>query len=171
MPGKVEPVLLHLDLEHHRQPTRMPMRCVGHVAGAARRLESGHCDRQSYFLMGAPGWKLAQRAATSPHYAPRSFGAGLPQHFEFGGLHHHLMYRPTGLALSGPRGASAARRPDLRLSRICRRTRRAETSTLARERRELQREALACVREPVPRRRGPASTTRDHAGLPRVPAV
>ena len=49
VPGKVEPVLLHLDLEHHGQPTRM--RCVGHVAGAARRLESGHCDRQSYFLM------------------------------------------------------------------------------------------------------------------------
>ena len=49
VPGKVEPVLLHLDLEHHRQPTRM--RCVGHVAGAARRLESGHCDRQSDFLM------------------------------------------------------------------------------------------------------------------------
>ena len=43
------PKWVHLDLEHHGQPTRM--RCVGHVAGAARRLESGHCERQSDFLM------------------------------------------------------------------------------------------------------------------------
>ena len=35
VPGKVEPVLLHLDLEHHRQPTRM--RCVGHRCGGCRQ--------------------------------------------------------------------------------------------------------------------------------------
>ena len=48
-------------------------------------------------VAGGPGWKLAQRAAIPPHYAPRSFRAGLPQHFEFGGLNHHLMYWPTAL--------------------------------------------------------------------------
>ena len=47
---------------------------------------------------GGPGRDPAQRAATSPHHAPRSFRAGLLQHFEFGGLNHHLMYRPTALA-------------------------------------------------------------------------
>ena len=60
-------------------------------------------------VAGGPGWKLAQRAAIPPHYAPRSFRAGLPQHFEFGGLNHHLMYWPTALVQHERRGSSVTK--------------------------------------------------------------
>ena len=37
------------------------------------------------------------QARNTPHYSPQSLGADLVEHFELGGLNHHLIPRPTEL--------------------------------------------------------------------------
>ena len=51
-------------------------------------------------------WKSVQRSTTSLHHSPQSLGADLAQHFELGGLNHHLIPRPTELP---PRARARAR--------------------------------------------------------------